>query len=167
MDWIHADEPLFEYASRITAESDTALYGRVTYDMMESYWPSAGDQPDASEHDKIHARWYNQVPKVVLSNTQKQSENPNVRFIGGDVATPIQALKQEPGKTIVIFGSPSAAHSLMQHNLIDEYWLFVNPVLIGKGIPVFKNITDNVALKLVESNVLESGVVALHYVVNS
>ena len=67
MDWINVDEEMFEYAARRTNEADTALYGRVTYQMMESYWPTAGDQPNATKHDKQHSSWYNKVTKVVLS----------------------------------------------------------------------------------------------------
>jgi dihydrofolate reductase len=83
--------------------------------------------------------------------------------LDGFVAGQIQQLKQQPGKGILVFGSPSTCHSLMQHHLIDEYSLFVNPVLIGAGIPVFKNITDRLMLQLGETNTFKSGVIALYY----
>ena len=63
----------------------------------------------------------------------------------------------------MILGSPTASHSLMQHNLIDEYWIFVNPILIGGGIPLFKNINNKINLKLVETKVFSSSVIGLHY----
>jgi dihydrofolate reductase len=72
-------------------------------------------------------------------------------------------LKKLPGKNILIFGSPRASHSLLNIGLIDEYWIFVNPILLGKGIPLFKNVADRVRLKLLESKTFGSGVVALHY----
>ena len=66
MDWIKVDEEIFDYIGKRISQGDTALYGRVTYQMMENYWPTAADQPNASQHDIEHAKWYNQVHKVVL-----------------------------------------------------------------------------------------------------
>jgi dihydrofolate reductase len=163
MDWIHVDEEIFDYAGERTNQSDTALYGRVTYQMMEAYWPTAADQPEATRHDIEHSKWYKSVPKVVLSKTMQGSTAPNTKIIVGNLRAEINALKQAPGKEIVIFGSPGAAHSLMAENLIDDYWLFVNPILLGQGIPVFKNIQQITALKLVASHVFPSGVICLHY----
>src|SRR5882672_2392038 len=71
MDWIKVDEEIFDYAGYRTNEADTALYGRVTYDMMEGYWPTAADQPNASKHDIEHSKWYKKVEKVVLSRSMK------------------------------------------------------------------------------------------------
>ena len=163
IDWIHVDEELFDYAGMLTDQADTALYGRVTYQMMESYWPTAGDQPNASNHDLQHSRWYNSVVKVVVSNTMKGRNIANTQIVSDNIAEQVQKLKQQPGKNIQIFGSPTASHVLMQHNLIDEYWLFVNPILLGAGIPLYKNIRDRVHLRLVESNPFSSGVIGLHY----
>src|SRR3990170_2730867 len=125
MDWIKVDEEMFDFAGQRTSEADTALYGRVTYQMMESYWPTAGDQPTATKHDIEHSKWYNQVSKVVFSRTMKGENLPNTKIISDNVINEITQLKQAPGKDIIIFGSPSASHTLMQENLIDDYWLFV------------------------------------------
>jgi dihydrofolate reductase len=163
MDWINVDEDMFEYAGNQTDQSDTALYGRVTYQMMESYWPTAGDQPDATKHDKQHSSWYNKVTKVVLSKTMEGVKLTNLHIISNDLPDEIIKLKQAPGKNILIFGSPTAAHSLMTENLIDDYWLFVNPILLGQGIPLFKGIIDRIKLKFITSNTFSSGVVCLHY----
>src|SRR5262245_48519911 len=122
MDWITVNEEMFEYASKRTNESDTALYGRMTYEMMQSYWPTAGDQPAATRHDIEHSRWYNSVTKVVLSKTMKGANLPRTKIISDNVANEITTLKQSEGKDILIFGSPSAVHSLMEENLIDDYW---------------------------------------------
>lgn len=162
MDWIKLDDEMFDLVGTLTDEADTALYGRVTYQMMESYWPTAADQPNATKHDLEHATWYNKVAKVVLSRTLKNAE-PGTTVISDNVAAEVAELKNKPGKNIIIFGSPTAAHSLMAHNLIDEYWLFVNPILLGKGIPVFANINPAIKLKLATTKPFACGIVALHY----
>lgn len=163
MNWINVDEEIFDYAGQRTNNADTALYGRVTYQMMESYWPTAADQPAATKHDIEHSRWYNNVTKVVISKTMKGENLRNIRIISGNLTDEINQLKKSADKDILIFGSPTACHSLMAENLIDDYWLFVNPILLGQGIPLFKNIKAKAMLRLVASNVFSSGVVCLHY----
>jgi len=163
MDWITVNEEMFEYAGRRTNDADTALYGRVTYEMMQSYWPTAADQPTATRHDIEHSRWYNSVTKVVLSKTMKGANLPKTKIISEDVAGEITALKQSEGKDILIFGSPSAVHSLMAENLIDDFWLFINPIILGHGIPLFKGVKDKTQLKLLETIPFAAGVVCLHY----
>src|SRR5689334_9566383 len=71
MDWIKVDQELFDYVGERISKGDTSMYGRVTYDMMESYWPKAGEQPNATKHAIEHSKWYNNVHKVVLSKTIK------------------------------------------------------------------------------------------------
>jgi dihydrofolate reductase len=154
---------MFEYAGQRTRDADTALYGRVTYQMMESYWPTAGDQPTATKHDIEHSKWYNSVAKVVVSRTMKGTKLTNTRIVGDGVTGEILKLKQNAGKDIVMFGSPTVAHALMRENLIDDYWLFINPILLGEGIPLFKELKARAALGLVASHVFSSGVVCLHY----
>jgi dihydrofolate reductase len=163
MDWIIADEEMFDYAGKRTNEADTALYGRVTYEMMQSYWPTAGDQPGATKHDIEHSTWYNSVTKVIISRTMKGANLAKTKIISDSVSDEILQLKQAPGRDIVIFGSPSASHSLMADNLIDDYWLFINPILLGQGIPLFKDIRDKIQLKLAKTVPFASGVVCLHY----
>lgn len=163
MDWIHVDDEIFEYAGARIKEGDTALYGRVTWEMMEAYWPTAADQPNPSRHDIEHSRWYNQVNKVVLSRTLEGASRPNTRFIAKDLVAEIQALKAKPGKDILIFGSPGAAHSLMAEDLIDGYWIFVNPLLLGVGVRLFDNVRRSQGLRLLENRTLTSGVICLHY----
>ena len=89
IDWIHVDEELFDYAGMLTDQADTALYGRVTYQMMESYWPTAGDQPNASKHDLQHSRWYNSVVKVVVSNTMKGRNIANTQIVSDNIGEQI------------------------------------------------------------------------------
>lgn len=163
MDWIHVDEVIFDFVGERTNQTDTALYGRVTYDMMESYWPTAGEQPEATKHDIEHSRWYGNVQKIVLSRSMKGQDLPNTKIISEDLSAEILKLKQQEGKDILIFGSPRAAHALMQEQLIDEFWLFVNPVILGKGIPLFKGIQQALHLNLVKATPFVSGVICLHY----
>ena len=163
MDWIHVDSEIFDYAGDQTDRADIALYGRITYEMMDSYWPTAGDAPDASEHDKKHSAWYNSVLKVVISKSLQDLKLPNTFFIGTNIKEQIQALKNQPGKDILLFGSPSTIHTLMAENLVDEFWIFVNPVLIGEGIPLFEGKSQRNQLKLVSSQAFNSGVICLHY----
>jgi len=163
MDWISVNDEIFEYAGRRTDEADTALYGRVTYEMMDNYWPTAADQPSASKHDIDHSRWYNKVAKVVFSRTMKNNDSKKVKVISGNLNKEMTGLKQAAGKDILIFGSPRAVHSLMAEDLIDDYWLFINPIFLGGGIPLFKDIKSRAALKLIENKAFASGVVCLHY----
>jgi dihydrofolate reductase len=163
MDWIKVDDAMFDFASKRTSESDLALYGRKTFDMMEAYWPTAADQPNPSKHDIEHSAWYKQVNKVVLSKTLKGKTIPKTTIVSENIAQEILKLKKTNGKEIIIFGSPSVSHLLVKENLVDELWLFVNPILLGNGIPMFKGIQERKNLKLVSSHVLDSGVICLHY----
>ncbi len=163
MEWISVDGEMFGYAGRLTDGADVALYGRRTYEMMEGYWPTAADQPGATEHDITHSRWYNRVKKVVVSTTMEASPAEGREVIAADIPEEITKLKQLPGKDILMFGSPSVAYTLMRAQLVDDYWFFVNPVLLGAGIPMFKGIQDRIKLRLMESKVFASGVVGLHY----
>src|SRR5438309_10389106 len=95
MDWITVNEEIFDYAGRRTNEADTALYGRVTYQMMESYWPTAADQPNASRHDIVHSGWYNKVEKVVLSRTMQGQNLPKTTIISSQITDHINDLKQK------------------------------------------------------------------------
>jgi dihydrofolate reductase len=163
MNWIHVDEEIFDFGAERITKTNMALYGRVTFEMMESYWPTAAEEPDASKHDREHAAWYKTAHKVVLSNTLNQATLPNTTVIGKDYAAALRKLKNETTGEILLFGSPTAAHALLAEDLIDECWLFVNPVLLGEGIPVFKGIKEKQQLKLVKTHVFSSGVVCLQH----
>lgn len=163
MNWINIDESMFDFVATMTDKADAALYGRVTYDMMQSYWPTAGDKPNASKHDKEHSAWYNKVSKIVLSKTINQNELNNTIVISDGLADKINEIKNEEGKNILIFGSPRASYSLLKLGLVDEFWIFVNPILLGEGMPLFKDVTEKTKLKLIESKTFSCGVIALHY----
>ena len=175
MDWIKVDEEIFDYVGKRISEGDTALYGRVTYQMMENYWPTAGDKPTATKHDIEHSKWYSKVHKVVLSKTMKDAGLANTTIISDNLSEKINEIKQfrsqspvdnDGSKDILLFGSPTATHSLIQLNLIDGYWLFVNPIILGRGIPLFTGIKDKIKLKLLTTHQFTCGVTELNYIVD-
>jgi len=163
MDWIHVDDEIFDYAGNQTDDADAALYGRVTYQMMDAYWPTAGDQPGASKHDVKHSQWYNSVDKIILSRSLAGNNLKRTTVISDNIHERITKLKQQRGKNILIFGSPTAARSLLRENLIDEFWFFVNPIVLGKGISFSDGVVEKVKLKLVSTHVFSCGVVCLQY----
>jgi dihydrofolate reductase len=166
MDWIKADEDIFNHVGKRISETDTALYGRVTYQMMESYWPTAADKPNASKHDIEHSKWYSNVHKLVLSKTMKEAGLTNTKIINENLFDRITELKQShngQSKDILLFGSPAATHTPMQQNLIDGYWLFVNPLILGHGIPLFVDIKNKINLKLLSTQQFNCGVTELNY----
>ena len=169
MDWIKVDEEIFDYVGKRISEGDTALYGRVTYQMMENYWPTAGSKPTATKRDIEHSKWYSKVHKIVLSKTMKDTGLTNTKIISDNLSDRINEIKQfhnGGSEEILLFGSPTATHSLIQLNLIDGYWLFVNPIILGQGIPLFVDIKDKIKLKLLTTRQFTSGVTELNYTVD-
>jgi len=169
MDWIKVDQEIFDHVGKRISEGDTALYGRVTYQMMENYWPTAGNKPTATKHDIEHSKWYSKVHKVVLSKTMKDAGLTNTQIISDNLSDKLNEIKQSPSdgsKDILLFGSPTATHSLIQLNLIDGYWLFVNPIILGQGIPLFVDIKDKIKLNLSTTRQFTCGVTELNYTVD-
>jgi dihydrofolate reductase len=166
MDWIKVDEEIFDYVGKRITEGDTALYGRVTYQMMENYWPGAGDKPTASRHDIEHSKWYSKVHKVVLSKTLKDTGLTNTKIISDNLSDRINEIKHGAGKDILLFGSPTATQSLIQLNLIDGYWLFVNPIILGRGVPLYVYTKDKIKLNLMTTRPFTCGVTELNYTVD-
>ena len=163
MNWIKMDEEIFEHVSKRIGQTDTALYGRVTYQMMENYWPDMENRPDASKLDKRHASWYKKSRKLVLSKTLKDTGLTNTHIISDQLYDRIQKIRQQDGPEILLFGSPTATHALQQLNLIDGYWLFVNPIILGEGLPLFVDIKDKVKLKKLSDSSFTNGVTELSY----
>ncbi|MDQ6755883.1 MAG: dihydrofolate reductase family protein [Bacteroidota bacterium] len=169
MNWIIVDEEIFDHVGKRISEGDTALYGRITFQMMENYWPNAGNEPDASRHDIEHSKWYKKVRKVVLSKTLEEAAFTDTKIISDNLSDRINEVKQSHqsrSEDILLFGSPTATHSLIQLNLIDGYWLFVNPIILGQGIPLFAGIKDKIKLKLLSTRQFTSGVTELNYTVD-
>ena len=162
MDWITIDDEIFKDAISLSDNADTALFGRVTYQMMESYWPSVLSNASSTELELKHANWMENVNKIVFSEKLDNVEWHNTRLIKGNIPQEILKLKQRPGKNLMIFGSPRLTHSFMQWGLVDEYRININPVVLGGGIPLF-SLPVRIDLKLIATKNFKSGVVGLHY----
>lgn len=161
--WVSYDAHLEKHAKEILSTADTVIWGRGTYEMMYGYWPSVPSDPSASQHEREHAEWIEKTTKIVFSTTLDKVEWANSRLVKENIEEAIHALKQQPGKDMVILGSPRLAHRLMQLDLIDEIKITVSPVLIGKGLPLFQGIEEKLSLELVENKTFDSGAIGLVY----
>ena len=157
MDWFVQDAELNAYAMELLESVDTIIYGRTTYEMMASFWPYApGD----------FAARTNKLRKIIFSKNLKETpwgEWDNARPVSGDIAEEIAKLKQQPGKDMVVYGSGSVVQQLSNLGLVDEYRLIVNPVILGNGKMLFKDVHARIALKLVDAKIFSCGGVALTY----
>ncbi len=161
--WIPYDEELQDYADEVVAEVGSPVYGRTTYQLMESYWPTVLEDPKASKRSMDHARWVQDVQKIVISGTMDKARWNNTLLIKDNIAEQIQAFKEQPGKNLVIFGSPGAANTLLRLGLIDEFLLTICPVVLGSGRSVFDGGGATNRLSLLSSRTLRSGVIAARY----
>jgi dihydrofolate reductase len=157
------DEELEKYGEEVVKTVGAPLYGKTTYQLMEGYWPTVLNNPNASKHSLEHAQWVEQIPKVVFSTTLDDVSWNNTTLIKDNIAEEVNRLKQQPGKDLVIFGSPGLAKSFMRLGLIDEYKLTLHPVILGNGITLFDSGINISSLKLLETKTLGSGVITLHY----
>ena len=161
MNWINISEEIFDIATDLTNAADTALYGRVTYDMMEAYWPTAADGPNPSKHDVEHSAWYKKVDKVVVSTTLSDDADRKRTVIAEQVECGIKHLKEQDGSTILLLGSPQLTRTLIAADLIDEMWVLINPVILGQGIKMFPELTALKNLTFVSSELRNPGVVVI------
>lgn len=166
LDWILMDDALTEDVDAIIATTDTAIYGRYTYELMKAYWTTVPNNPDATPHERHHASWVEQAQKIVFSTTLEHTDWHNSRLIKTNIVEEMTKLKQQAGKDMMIFGSPRLTHSFMALDLIDEYRLTVNPILLGAGTPLFKQGYPAKNLTILSSKTYDCGVVGLHYRVN-
>jgi len=138
--------------------------------MMESYWTTAADKPTASKHDIEHSKWYSKVHKIVVSKTMEDTGLTNTTIISENLQHRINEIKQMRNggsEDILLLGSPTATYSLIQLNLIIGYWLFVNPIILGQGIPLFVDIKNKIKLKLLTTTrQFTCGVTELNYTVD-
>jgi dihydrofolate reductase len=161
--WFKPSDEFFKYSSLLIQNADTAIYGRKTYEMMDAYWPTAAKEPDADWHSIEHGNWYNQSRKIVFSNSLKPSEDEKTLILGENSVERLKQIKQESTKDMVIFGSPSIVGLLTENNLIDEYYIFIAPIILGGGVPVFTNVASQKDFKVLDSKQLPNGAVVLHY----
>jgi dihydrofolate reductase len=163
LEFLSYDGELAQWADAVVKTVGAPVYGRVTYQLMEGYWPTVLTKPDADKHSLEHAKWVENIPKIVFSRTLNEVTWNNTRLIKDNIAEEITKLKQEPGKDLAIFGSPGLSATFMKLGLIDEYQLTIHPIILGSGLSVFRNNTTGSKLKLLESKTLKSGVITAHY----
>lgn len=161
LDWVRIDEELHTFVNDQQREIDTYLYGRRMYTLMSAYWPTADEDPSAPQFIIDFAHIWKDMPKVVFSKTLEQVAW-NSRLVRENAAEEIAKLKAQPGKDLNVGGAELAAYC-MQHGLIDDYQLFVNPVILGSGTRMLPVLDCTIPLSLVETRTFESGVVFLHY----
>jgi dihydrofolate reductase len=159
MDWIGYDDAIFADATTLIHKAGAAVYGRVVHDMMRGYWPTLLDKPDSPQVQ--HAHWVEQIPKLVFSRTMPGSDWNNVQMRRD--ARDILQDKLQPGKDLLIFGSPRLVHAFLALDAIDEFWIFQNPILLGAGIPYLQDAVKT-RLKLVSHKPFDNGVIRLHYI---
>lgn len=165
MDWMvwDWDDVVKNYVAELTNSVDTFLLGRATGEGMAVYWPTVGSNPESRDEDRWMAERLNNLPKVVFSRTTTHINWTNVR-VANDIVEEVRELKKEPGQDIMIYGGAGIVSSFICENLIDDYHLFINPVVIGRGKTIFANVRQDVKLNLVKVTPSATGIVILHYV---
>jgi len=157
-----ADDALHDFYTDLLSTIDTVLFGRKTYQLLESYWPNAPDDPQATKSMIEFAHKINSIPKIVFSKTLDKATWNNTRLVKENMVEEILKLKNQPGNNLSIGGLSIASH-LTKLGLIDEYFFLVQPIILGTGTPLFGNLNDRIDLKLIDTKIFCSGVVAKHY----
>ena len=155
------DEEIHQHYADLLSKADTVLYGRITYQLME-FWRTLVEHPSGEKSMDDFAIVMDKTPKIVFSHTLKNVDWKSAKLATRDLEEEVLELKQQSGKDIFV-GSPSLIVALTKLNLIDEYQLCVHSVIVGNGLPLFKNITDRTALKLVKTKTFSGGAVILYY----
>ncbi len=161
LSWSFPDEELHRHYNDREATIDTYLYGRRLYENMAAFWPTADENPSAPKYEIEYARIWKSKPKLVFSRTLDRV-GWNSRLVRGNVVDEVNRLKQQPGQDLSVAGAEIAS-TFMQLGLIDEYWLYVHPVILGGGKPMFRQLRDKINLTLAETRTFGSGVVLLRY----
>ena len=162
MSWAHSDRQDAEWDAFVTGSasgSGTLLFGRITYDLMASYWPT----PVALKNDPVLAERMNRMAKFVFSRTLDDASWNNTKLIRGDIAAELGRMKTEPGDGMTILGSGSIVAQLAPEGLIDEYQIVVNPVVLGAGTTMFEGLERKLDLKLAKTRQFGNGKVLLCY----
>ncbi|WP_245327377.1 dihydrofolate reductase family protein [Hymenobacter fodinae] len=163
MDWMtfNWDDQLKAYVTELTNSLDCIVLGRHLAQGFIPHWAAVAADP--TNPDAEAGRKFTDTPKVVFSHTLQHSEWPNTTLATGDVVEEIRLLKAQPGQDIIAYGGATFVSSLIQHNLIDEYHLFVNPVAIGRGLPIFTGLEGTQPLTLIKAAAFDCGIVVHHY----
>jgi dihydrofolate reductase len=159
--WADPDEELHKHFNDLESELDIHIYGRRMYEIMAAFWPTADENPTAPNVVIEYARLWKKMTKIVFSKTLKQV-GWNSRLVAGNIVEEVNMLKAQPGKDMSVSGA-GLASSFMQLGLIDEYWLYLHPVILGGGKPMFPQLRDKINLRLVESRKFGQGVILLRY----
>lgn len=158
---IIADDEMHEHYSELISNAGAFLYGRITYQLM-GYWQNVMKNPTGNKPTDDFAVIIDKIPKIVFSRTLKSVEWETATLANGGIEEVVLKLKQQAGKDILV-GSPSLIVALTQLGLIDEYQLCVHPVIVGSGLPLFKNINDRILLKHLKTKSFGSGAMVLYY----
>jgi dihydrofolate reductase len=161
MDWLVWDDKYLKYIHEIAESVDTIIMGRKMVDEFILHWTEVMNKPD--DQWNAFAKKMVEIPKVVFTKTLNKSEWVNTELAKGDLKDEITTLKYQKGRDILVYGGASFDSSLIKEKLIDEFYLFVNPVVIGNGKTIFKDIIEIQKLSLIESKVFDCGLVLLHY----
>ena len=156
-----ADDEILQHYNELLSSAETIIYGRITYQLME-YWPPIVKNPTGNKAMDEFAVTIDNISKVVFSRTLKNIEWKNARVAKRGIEEEVLELKKQPGKDILV-GSPGLIAALTQLHLIDEYQLCIHPIVLGSGLPLFKNVTDRVNLKLLKTKIFQCGAVILYY----
>lgn len=156
-----ADEELHQHYTELLSYADALLYGRKTYQLMESYWPSIVKKPTGNKSVDDFAVIMQSIPKIVFSRTMTTVEWENAKLAKNGLEEEVSELMQQPGRDILV-GSPSLILALTKLNLIDQYQLCVHPVIIGSGLPLFKDLDNRIIFKLLKIKTFGSGAI-VHY----
>ena len=159
---IIADDELHQHYNELLSNADTLLYGRITYQLMESSWPTVVKNPTGNKPMDDFAVIIDNISKIVFSHTLKNVDWKNTKLKKEVIKEEVLELKQQAGKNILV-GSPSLIVALTQLELIDEYQLGVQPIVLGSGLPLFKNVKDRINLKLLKTKTFGCGAVTLYY----
>jgi len=157
-----ADDELHEHYNELLRNADTMLWGRTVYQLMESYWPSLVKNPSGDKPMDNFAVLIDKISKIVFSHSLGHVDWKNTTLKREIIKEEISALKQQAGKNILA-GSPSLIVALTQLGVIDEYQLCIHPIILGKGLQLFKNINDRIDLKLIKTKVFGAGQIVLYY----
>jgi dihydrofolate reductase len=157
-----ADDEIHQHYNELLSDADTLIYGRTTYQLMESYWPFIVKKPTGNKPTDEFAVLIDNISKIVFSRTLKNVDWKNTELKKEVIKEEILELKQQAGKNILV-GSPGLIVALTQLDLIDEYQLSVQPIVLGSGLPLFKNVKDRVNLKLLKTKTFGCGAVTLYY----
>ena len=162
-DWPAVGPELFGYSEAMNEQVDTLMYGRVVWDMMAAYWPTADADPATTDdHARAFAPFWRRTPKIVVSRTLADA-GWGARVIGKDFANEVLELKRQPGKDILLTGGAEVAASLTELGLLDDYRIVVHPVVLGGGPRLFVEAKNRIGMKLTDSRTFDSRTVLLRY----